>query len=88
MLSSAVNRFSYVSIETGFSMFFMFLACIDNNSECAAWALDGECGQNAGYMLWKCPKACGWCQMAGVIAYPVQVKKFVDSTPIKLRELS
>ena len=35
--------------------------CEDKDSECAAWALTGECDKNAPYMKVYCPKACKLC---------------------------
>lgn len=36
--------------------------CVDESDACAAWARDGECKKNPGYMLVSCRLACGACQ--------------------------
>jgi len=35
--------------------------CADNNSYCSAWAAQGECSNNPGYMLPNCRKSCNQC---------------------------
>lgn len=35
--------------------------CGDQNDQCAAWAANGECAHNPGYMNIKCAKSCGKC---------------------------
>jgi prolyl 4-hydroxylase len=36
--------------------------CRDKNPTCKAWALAGECKNNAGYMAESCPKSCKVCK--------------------------
>ena len=36
--------------------------CADYHSQCSAWAADGECEKNKGFMLDKCSLACKTCQ--------------------------
>ena len=39
--------------------------CVDKEGEaCNRWAIDGECGRNALYMLQNCARSCGHCHSA------------------------
>lgn len=35
--------------------------CADQNEYCGAWAADGECDRNAGYMRLNCRLSCQLC---------------------------
>ena len=36
-------------------------SCIDDNSNCASWAAQGECTKSAGFMMTSCKKSCNAC---------------------------
>ena len=40
------------------------LTCEDTDVSCSAWAKNGDCTTNAGFMLKACPTSCGLCTPA------------------------
>ncbi|KAL1510787.1 hypothetical protein AB1Y20_007073 [Prymnesium parvum] len=47
--------------------------CADTRDECAAWAADGECAANEGFMALHCARSCGACDGARPTAAPAAV---------------
>lgn len=43
--------------------------CIDGDTRCAAWAAQGECTANPGFMLTSCRLSCNTCEPGNAEAH-------------------